>query len=280
MAAVATWLLTVVAIEPPILLAQSQTLTPRKHSVWSAATGGHADPRLCGGQERERRVCDSGRACPVDGGWGPWGPWRCARRCGRSPGKRTRRCDNPTPRWDGRPCRGPQWEAGLCRLAPCVDDLAGGVASNFQALRRSKGSNATLHCADAGRLRSRFPEATLRWEHEGRPLLLDQRRQLFTGGRLELTDLQPGDAGQYACWMEAAGRPLPPVALVSLTVSAPPMTVTPGSCLTLLCRPPPPSAAKQLSAGRFEWRLNGSLRAVAYKAGRMLTLFLPEVTEG
>ncbi|KAH8024322.1 hypothetical protein HPB51_022441 [Rhipicephalus microplus] len=205
---------------------------PRFHQC---QLGGAADPRLCaGGQDRERRVCDSGHACPVDGGWGPWGPWRCAQRCGRSPGKRTRRCDNPTPRWGGRPCRGPQWEAGLCRLAPCVDDLAGDatmprsershdykkcnsarlgaqrrllcINHNVQymlqqqrkpvdglspselavrsALRRSKGSNATLHCADAGRLRSRFPEATLRWEHEGRPLLLDQRRQLFTGGRL------------------------------------------------------------------------------------------------
>ncbi|XP_075749198.1 thrombospondin-1-like [Rhipicephalus microplus] len=205
MATLATWLLAVVAVGPPILV--SSTTTPSAHrtdalaswSSWSAwsdcsrtcslgvqtrtrrclfASGGAADPRLCaGGQDRERRVCDSGRACPLDGGWGPWGPWRCARRCGRSPGKRTRRCDNPTPRWGGRPCRGPHWGAGLCRLAPCVDDLAG-------ALRRSKGSNATLHCADAGRLRSRFPEATLRWEHEGRPLLLDQRRQLFTGGRL------------------------------------------------------------------------------------------------
>ncbi|KAH7945914.1 hypothetical protein HPB49_017077 [Dermacentor silvarum] len=99
--------------------------TRTRHCLFPS--GGQADSRLCaGGQDRERRVCDFGRACPVDGGWGPWGPWRCARRCGRSPGKRARRCDNPAPRWGGRPCQGPQWDAGLCRLAPCVDDLAGG----------------------------------------------------------------------------------------------------------------------------------------------------------
>ncbi|XP_070393652.1 uncharacterized protein [Dermacentor albipictus] len=183
--------------------------------------------------------------------WGSWSAWsECSRSCSLGVQTRTRHCLFPS-----------------------------GVASNFQALRRPAGSNATLHCTDAGRLRSRFPEATLHWEHDGRRLQLDQRRQLFTGGRLELTDLRPSDAGHYACWMETAGRPLPPVALVSLTVPAPPVIVAPGSCLVLLCRPPPPSAAQLVNAGRFEWHLNGSLRATTRRAGKMQTLYLPGVTE-
>jgi len=58
--------------------------------------------------------CD---ACvSVDGGWSAWGPWsECSTTCGLDGlRRRERRCDNPLPRYDGRPCEGDTVETSTC----------------------------------------------------------------------------------------------------------------------------------------------------------------------
>ena len=41
----------------------------------------------------------------VDGGWGAWGSWTpCSKTCGGATVTRERKCDNPAPQNEGKPC--------------------------------------------------------------------------------------------------------------------------------------------------------------------------------
>lgn len=56
----------------------------------------------------------------VDGEWGSWGKWsQCSATCG--PGKKVRRrkCNNPTPQFDGYDCDGKSKQKETCKIRDC-----------------------------------------------------------------------------------------------------------------------------------------------------------------
>ena len=73
--------------------------------------------------------CNSGKAPPVErcwcgllanGQWSYWSSWtRCSVSCGEGTRRRTRRCDNPAPSNDGRPCVGTDADTKTCILRDC-----------------------------------------------------------------------------------------------------------------------------------------------------------------
>lgn len=71
----------------------------------------------CHGDDFQQRTCQpAARRCAVDGGWSLWGPWtECSTSCGHDGvRRRERRCDNPLPQYDGRPCEGDAVETSAC----------------------------------------------------------------------------------------------------------------------------------------------------------------------
>ncbi|XP_064162532.1 properdin-like [Anguilla rostrata] len=76
----------------------------------------------CSGQSREYASCDTGKVCPVHGGWSDWGAWgACDAHCtreGSSPPQRHsfRTCTNPAPSTDppGLPCPGSEKRSEHC----------------------------------------------------------------------------------------------------------------------------------------------------------------------
>ena len=56
----------------------------------------------------------------IDGNWGEWTPWGvCSRRCNEGKKVRTRKCDNPAPGNNGKPCKGSSKHAILCVQPRC-----------------------------------------------------------------------------------------------------------------------------------------------------------------
>jgi len=56
----------------------------------------------------------------VNGQWSFWSSWsRCSVSCGEGTRHRTRRCDNPAPSDDGRPCVGTSTETKACIVRDC-----------------------------------------------------------------------------------------------------------------------------------------------------------------
>ncbi|XP_019632279.1 PREDICTED: coadhesin-like, partial [Branchiostoma belcheri] len=77
-----------------------------------APANGGAD---CDGPAQETQACDTGVACPVDGGWSDWGPWStCTVTCGNGTETRDRTCTNPAPENGGTDCDGPAQETQAC----------------------------------------------------------------------------------------------------------------------------------------------------------------------
>ena len=51
----------------------------------------------------------------VDGGWGEWKPWTgCTVTCGIGKRQRTRECNNPKPKYGGKPCDSKGIETQSC----------------------------------------------------------------------------------------------------------------------------------------------------------------------
>ncbi|XP_074645669.1 properdin-like [Tubulanus polymorphus] len=66
------------------------------------AYGGH----YCKNAPFEHKKCQE-RLCPIDGGWTLWSSWsRLTVTCGEGVSKRTRVCNSPKPKHNGRPCEG------------------------------------------------------------------------------------------------------------------------------------------------------------------------------
>ena len=62
----------------------------------------------------------------LSGGWSSWSRWGdCSRTCGGGVCFRTRRCDNPRPRYGGRSCPGQAEEFKMCNIYKCIknDDI-------------------------------------------------------------------------------------------------------------------------------------------------------------
>ncbi|XP_074640707.1 uncharacterized protein LOC141898610 [Tubulanus polymorphus] len=61
--------------------------------------------------------------CIVDGGWGTWSEWsKCSKTCGDGVSVRKRQCNNPVPRYGGKPCEGQEKQMKPCFEAHCPVD--------------------------------------------------------------------------------------------------------------------------------------------------------------
>lgn len=57
---------------------------------------------------------------PIDGHWGRWSSWGlCDAKCGFGKQTRTRSCDDPPPRYQGKPCVGSSKSSQVCKLKSC-----------------------------------------------------------------------------------------------------------------------------------------------------------------
>ncbi|XP_063792193.1 properdin-like [Pseudophryne corroboree] len=77
--------------------------------------------RPCEGSDRDTRDCSSVPFCPVHGGWGSWQKdSECSVTCGVGRTTEKRSCDNPAPRYGGKPCDGPPNRQNICNTKkPC-----------------------------------------------------------------------------------------------------------------------------------------------------------------
>ncbi|XP_034337070.2 SCO-spondin [Magallana gigas] len=68
----------------------------------------------------QNRTC---AASNVNGGWNSWSSWSaCNVSCGGGNRERSRICNNPVPRNNGRPCLGAENELDICNMTPCPVD--------------------------------------------------------------------------------------------------------------------------------------------------------------
>merc|ERR1711872_479715 len=69
----------------------------------------------------------------VDGGWSPWEKGACSVTCG-APGTitKTRKCNNPAPKYGGEYCHGEDTQIDQCDYGPCSGSLMaiGGTGTN------------------------------------------------------------------------------------------------------------------------------------------------------
>lgn len=71
--------------------------------------------QLCFGIPQEKRQCESGLPCPINGNWSPWDNWQmCNAPCGYGYQNRTRTCTNPSPLFGGMICLGIPNEQRRC----------------------------------------------------------------------------------------------------------------------------------------------------------------------
>ncbi|XP_025033022.1 uncharacterized protein LOC103052886 [Python bivittatus] len=68
----------------------------------------------CKGEKEQLGLCHESH-CAVDGAWSPWASWTpCPISCGLGVVRRSRRCNNPSPKHGGRNCSGHGYEEGTC----------------------------------------------------------------------------------------------------------------------------------------------------------------------
>ncbi|XP_022795633.1 uncharacterized protein LOC111334203 [Stylophora pistillata] len=75
------------------------------------------------GPPREVEHCNT-KPCPVDGGYGNWSNFSsCSRSCGGGESVRSRQCNNPAPKHEGKDCSifGPSRESRACNANLCPD---------------------------------------------------------------------------------------------------------------------------------------------------------------
>ncbi|KAM5157512.1 SCO-spondin-like [Mantella aurantiaca] len=88
----------------------------RQDVIRDRLPGGH-----CSGAQFDSRSCFV-QACPVNGAWSPWEEWSaCDAPCQGGVRSRIRKCENPPPKNNGRPCRGESVQTESCNLQPCGD---------------------------------------------------------------------------------------------------------------------------------------------------------------
>eukprot|EP00112_Aurelia_sp_Birch-Aquarium-sp1_P019789 Seg4965.1 transcript_id=Seg4965.1/GoldUCD/mRNA.D3Y31 product=Hemicentin-1 protein_id=Seg4965.1/GoldUCD/D3Y31 len=72
------------------------------------------------GDSTEGASCDTGKKCPVNGGYGKWSKYAaCSKSCGGGIQTRTRKCDSPAPQHGGLPCTDPASESQACNTEKC-----------------------------------------------------------------------------------------------------------------------------------------------------------------
>ena len=117
----------------------------------------------CLGPKEEIVTCDSGKACPIDGGWSMWINWGpCIGTCGLGIQQRTRACSNPTPIHLGMDCTGEEVEERQCdtgRLCPidgfwsawsewstCTADCGPGITTRYRTCDAPEPKYGGLPC--------------------------------------------------------------------------------------------------------------------------------------
>ncbi|XP_053398910.1 SCO-spondin-like isoform X2 [Mercenaria mercenaria] len=91
--------------------------------------------KLCFGIAKEKRQCDSGIPCHIDGNWSPWSNWDiCDAKCGYGYQRRVRTCTNPKPQFGGMDCLGIPQERRQCQNdVACPVDGNWGAWANWEA---------------------------------------------------------------------------------------------------------------------------------------------------
>nr|CAB3266939.1 thrombospondin A precursor [Phallusia mammillata] len=80
------------------------------------------DGAQCVGPDRKTRDCKMS-PCPVDGGWGEWSVWsECSATCDDGFKTRSRKCNNPKPRFGGKQCSGDSKATEHCLVKACPID--------------------------------------------------------------------------------------------------------------------------------------------------------------
>ncbi|KAL4230559.1 Thrombospondin type 1 repeat-containing protein [Mactra antiquata] len=105
--------------------------------------------KTCQGPAVEEGVCETGKPCPVDGGFGPWiESGQCDAKCGVGQIKFIRECNNPIPQYGGAPCDGPTFKLHVCETGvPCPIPGQWGMWTDF--------TSCTAKCGTGFRSRSR-----------------------------------------------------------------------------------------------------------------------------
>lgn len=75
----------------------------------------------CVGDNTKIESCNLG-PCPIDGGWSNWAFTACSVSCGLGVKQGSRECNNPAPKYGGKPCEGPVAKTMDCREKDCPVD--------------------------------------------------------------------------------------------------------------------------------------------------------------
>nr|QGN01372.1 female cement gland secreted 3 [Lepeophtheirus salmonis] len=101
----------------------------------------------CKGIPKEKGYCFE-KFCPIHGEWGFWKEWSdCSASCGEGTKTRIRKCDNPKPDGNGRPCPGLSMQKGDCLNGYCSN------GSHWTTWGRWTSCNATCGHSEKYRLR-------------------------------------------------------------------------------------------------------------------------------
>ena len=104
---------------------------------------------VCKGISEETRMCFADTKCSINGGWSVWGSWSiCSASCGEGYQVRVRYCNNPTPMYGGKDCKGFAEERITCRAAS-------DCAVNGRWSRWTKWGACTTTCGKGKRIATR-----------------------------------------------------------------------------------------------------------------------------
>ncbi|XP_074625866.1 coadhesin-like [Acropora palmata] len=94
----------------------------------------------CDGPFRQSGVCIK-KKCPVDGNWGGWSSWStCSKTCKQGQQWRSRKCNSPAPKYDGKTCAGEPKQIIYCNAnVPCPVDGMWGSWTTWSACSQTCG---------------------------------------------------------------------------------------------------------------------------------------------